>query len=69
MLWLSKYYCSLLQSLTLACTINKQIKIIKKVSIITMPRFKVGTSIVNVRKVTTDLSCSITRNKLDLEKR
>jgi len=41
----------------------------EKVSIITMPRFKLGISIINVRKVTTDLSCSITGNKLDLGKR
>jgi hypothetical protein len=33
-----------------------------------MPRFKLGTSLINVRKVTTDLSCSITGNKLDLGK-
>jgi len=46
-----------------------QIKIIKKVNIINMPRFKLATSLINVRKVTTDLSCSVTGNKLDLEKR
>jgi len=48
---------------------HKQTKIMEKVSIITMPRFKLGISIINVRKVTTDLSCSITGNKLDLGKR
>jgi hypothetical protein len=41
----------------------------KKVNIITMPRFKLGTSLTNARKVTTDLSCSITGNKLDLGER
>jgi len=34
-----------------------------------MSRFKLGTSIINVSKVTTDLSCSITGNKLDLGKK
>jgi hypothetical protein len=48
---------------------HKQTKIINKVNIITMPRFKLGTSLINVTKVTTDLSCSITGNKLDLGKR
>jgi len=35
---------------------------------ITIPRFNLGTSLINVRKVTTYLSCSVTGNKLDLGK-